>query len=121
VELRPAVGHDEVPGVLRGFTVGIIPFLRTPLTAGVNPNKLWEYLAVGLPAVATPFSPDVEPDPDVVVLAADAEGFVRACGEFAQRRARGDARAVMEARAVAIAAARDWDRIAVEFWAAVGE
>jgi glycosyltransferase involved in cell wall biosynthesis len=121
VDLRPAVAHEDVPGVLRGFSVGIIPFRRTPLTAGVNPNKLYEYLAVGLPAVATPFSPEVDADARTVALADGADGFVRACETFAAARAQAQPRAELEARAVEIAAAHDWDRIAAEFWAVVRE
>jgi glycosyltransferase involved in cell wall biosynthesis len=55
VSVEPAVSHDEVPRVLAGFDVGLIPFRLTTLTAGVNPNKLYEYLAAGLPVVSTPF------------------------------------------------------------------
>jgi glycosyltransferase involved in cell wall biosynthesis len=111
------VSHDDVPRVLAGFDVGLIPFRRTPLTAGVNPNKLYEYLAAGLPVVATPFSPDVEADADVVALSGDAPGFVAACERFISQRGDATARVRMEARASAIASAHDWDLIAKEFWA----
>jgi glycosyltransferase involved in cell wall biosynthesis len=117
VEVRPGVPHDDVPGVLRGFTVGMIPFRRTRLTAGVNPNKLYEYLAAGLPTVATPFSPEVEAHAGVVSLAPDAGAFVGACEAFLAPPA--GARADTERRALEIAAAHDWDRIATEFWALV--
>jgi glycosyltransferase involved in cell wall biosynthesis len=117
VELHPAVPHDDVPGVLRGFSVGMIPFRRTRLTAGVNPNKLYEYLAAGLPTVATPFSPEVEEDARVVSLARDAGAFIRACEAFLSVRADAVAREAMERRALEIAAGHDWDRIAAGFWA----
>jgi hypothetical protein len=38
-----------------GFTVGLIPFLINELTDGVDPVKYYEYRALGLPVVATPF------------------------------------------------------------------
>ncbi|HKW15705.1 MAG TPA: glycosyltransferase, partial [Candidatus Krumholzibacteria bacterium] len=117
VSVQPAVAHDEVPRVLAGFDVGLIPFRLTTLTAGVNPNKLYEYLAAGLPVVSTPFSPDVEADADVIALAADAAGFVNACERFLARQREEGGSARMESRAGEIASAHDWDRIAKEFWA----
>lgn len=122
VTMRPAVPHDAVPGVLAEFTVGTIPFRRTPLTAGVNPNKLYEYLATGLPTVATPFSADLEADADagpVVALAPDAVAFVAACERFANARLDAARRADMTRRAVEVASRHDWDAIAVDFWRCV--
>jgi len=51
--------YDEVPGYLHRFSVGIIPFKKTRLTAAVNPVKLYEYSACGLPTVSTDFSDDL--------------------------------------------------------------
>ena len=115
VTVEPAVPHDDVPRVLAGFDVGLIPFRLNALTAGVNPNKLYEYLAAGVPVVSTPFSPDVETGADAVALAPDAAGFVAACESCLSGS--DDARARMRARARETAAAHDWSRIAGEFWA----
>ncbi|MCI0453336.1 MAG: glycosyltransferase [Candidatus Latescibacteria bacterium] len=127
VRHRPAVPHERVPEVLLDFTVGMIPFRRTPLTAGVNPNKLYEYLAVGLPTVATPFSPETEHyagrpgDADTVVATAkDANEMVKACEAFAAARRQPGARVGISDRAVAIAAAHDWKTIAAQFWRVIG-
>jgi glycosyltransferase involved in cell wall biosynthesis len=127
VRHRPAVAHDRVPEILMGFTAGMIPFRRTSLTAAVNPNKLYEYLAVGLPTVATPFSPEVGryagPTGDgetVVAIGGDANEFAKACESFAAARRDPGARARIEQRAVAIAAAHDWSTIATQFWRVVG-
>lgn len=49
---RPA---EDVPRHLWHATAGIIPFRRTPLIETVQPLKLYEYLAAGLPVVATPW------------------------------------------------------------------
>jgi glycosyltransferase involved in cell wall biosynthesis len=117
VKVHPAVPHDEVPHVLAGFDVGLIPFRRTTLTAAVNPNKLYEYLATGLPVVATPFSPDVVAEKDIVALAPDAAAFVRACEEMLSARHDDRARARLDPHARAIAAEHDWNPIAGEFWA----
>jgi glycosyltransferase involved in cell wall biosynthesis len=45
--------HDEVPGYLKAFDVGLVPYHRTRFTAHVYPAKLAEYLAMGLPVAAT--------------------------------------------------------------------
>jgi glycosyltransferase involved in cell wall biosynthesis len=117
VKVAPAVLHDDVPRVLAGFDVGLIPFRLTTLTAGVNPNKLYEYLAAGLPVVSTPFSPDVKADADVVALAGDTDAFLNACERFLVQQENAALHARMAARSGEIARAHDWARIATEFWA----
>ncbi len=119
VRVREAVEHEAVPGVLAGFDVGVIPFRGGALTRGVNPNKMYEYLAMGLPVAATRFSTEVERYPDVVAVGEGVGGFVDAC-ERAVARARegGDA---LRRRAFAVAAANDWDAIARRFWDRVRE
>ena len=126
VRHRPAVAHERVPDVLLDFSVGIIPFRKSELTAGVNPNKLYEYLAVGLPAVATPFSPEVaryarpaDGAPAVVAVADDAAAWALACENFVAAKRGAATRAQVEARALAIAAAHDWSTIAAQFWRVV--
>jgi glycosyltransferase involved in cell wall biosynthesis len=127
VRHRPAVAHERVPEILMEFTAGMIPFRRNPLTAAVNPNKLYEYLAVGLPTVATPFSPEVghyagaaNDGEAVVAIGADANEFVKACESFVAARRDPGARARIEQRAVAIASAHDWNTIATQFWRVIG-
>jgi glycosyltransferase involved in cell wall biosynthesis len=46
--------QSELPAVLRGASVGLIPYLASPLTASIFPMKVYEYLAAGLPVVSTP-------------------------------------------------------------------
>lgn len=48
--------HREIPGYLQHADVGLIPFnvrLHGDLVNGVHPLKMYEYLACGLPVVAT--------------------------------------------------------------------
>ena len=45
--------HDDVPRYIKGFDVGIVPYVSSPYTDNVYPTKLNEYLAMGVPVVAT--------------------------------------------------------------------
>jgi glycosyltransferase involved in cell wall biosynthesis len=47
------VPYAELPRYARYFDVGIIPFVLNQLTRAVNPVKLMEYLALGLPVLST--------------------------------------------------------------------
>lgn len=44
--------HDECSDAAASWSVGLIPFLPTPLTTAVDPNKLYEYLSMGLKVVS---------------------------------------------------------------------
>jgi glycosyltransferase involved in cell wall biosynthesis len=55
VRLLPPCKQDEVESHLARFSAGLIPFRRTPLTAGVDPVKYHEYRAAGLPVLSTTF------------------------------------------------------------------
>jgi len=45
--------HDDIPRYIKGFDVGIVPYLLSEYTANVYPTKLNEYFAMGIPVVAT--------------------------------------------------------------------
>ena len=73
--------HDDVPRYIKGFDVGIVPYRLSDYTANVYPTKLNEYLAMGIPVVATDL-PEIrrfnaEHGPRVAV-ADGAEAFVAA-------------------------------------------
>lgn len=51
--------YEELPAYCRHFDVGLIPFKINELTRAVNPIKLREYLAAGLPVISTPM-PEVK-------------------------------------------------------------
>ena len=46
--------YADLPQVLRGAQATVIPYLLNQLTASIFPMKIYEYLAAGLPVVATP-------------------------------------------------------------------
>jgi glycosyltransferase involved in cell wall biosynthesis len=121
VSHREPVPYEDVPRVLSTFTAGIIPFRRNALTRGVNPNKMYEYLAMGLPVVSTGFSAEVRRYPEVVETADDPGEFARACERFVSMAGDGARLSVHRDRAVEIAARHDWAVIADVFWKRVRE
>jgi glycosyltransferase involved in cell wall biosynthesis len=46
--------YAQLPAVLRAADVGLIPYARNDLTESIFPMKVYEYLAAGLPVIATP-------------------------------------------------------------------
>jgi glycosyltransferase involved in cell wall biosynthesis len=45
--------YEDLPDVLRAADAGLIPYARNELTESIFPMKVYEYLAAGLPVVAT--------------------------------------------------------------------
>lgn len=81
--------YEQLPAYCRHFDVGLIPFRVNELTRAVNPIKLREYLAAGLPVVSSPL-PEVRLYERLIEIAASPEEFVagveRALGEGPARR-----------------------------------
>ena len=94
--------YERLPEVLRGADAGLIPYVRSALTDSIFPMKVYEYLAAGLPVVATelPALAGVEQ----VTTAADAAGFLAAL----ERELAADSPQRRAARSAA-AAAHSWD------------
>ena len=55
LRLFPACSHERIVEHLQRFSVGLIPFKRNRLTAGVDPIKYYAYRAMGLPVLTTRF------------------------------------------------------------------
>jgi len=53
--------YESLPAYCKAFDIAILPFVVNELTLSANPLKVREYLAAGLPVVATPL-------PEVVKL-----------------------------------------------------
>jgi glycosyltransferase involved in cell wall biosynthesis len=71
VHLLGSYPYAELPDVLGGAAAGLIPYAQNELTASVFPMKVYEYLAAGLPVVATPL-PALEGTPGIT-FASNAE------------------------------------------------
>ena len=102
--MRP---YAELPELMAGFDVALMPFARNQATRSISPTKTLEYLAAGLPVVSTRI-PDVLADfGDVVHLADTAAEFAAACREVA-----GHSRRARDALVAPIRARHEWDAIA---------
>jgi glycosyltransferase involved in cell wall biosynthesis len=75
VHLLGARAYEHLPSVLRGADAGLIPYARNKLTDSIFPMKVYEYLAAGLPVVATPL-PSLA-DVRELATAPDAAGIAR--------------------------------------------
>lgn len=97
--------YEEVPAYMQALDVGLIPFrAKDPFVRGINPNKVYQYLAAGRPVVTTPIL-DLESRPPHLLFASNPEDFATAIrgviespGEAEDRRA--------------MARSHDWDAIA---------
>jgi glycosyltransferase involved in cell wall biosynthesis len=67
--------YKMLPQYLHHVDVGIIPFQKNELTETVNPVKLYEYSAAGIPTIATDFSDDIRSFSDIVTIVSSAEEF----------------------------------------------
>lgn len=74
VHLTGPVAFEEVPAIVRACDVCLIPYRLGGLVDYVHPKKLYEYLAVGKPVVATAL-PALRAMDGLLYLAADAEEF----------------------------------------------
>ncbi len=73
--------YDQLPMYVQQFDVGIIPHKNDEFVKSNNPMKMYDYLAAGLPIVATPTS-GAELFPDIVTIASTSDDFVLAIDKF---------------------------------------
>jgi glycosyltransferase involved in cell wall biosynthesis len=97
--------YEDVPAWLQGLDLGVIPFrAASPHVQGINPNKIYQYLAAGLPVVTTPVL-DLEPAPPSLQFAASVAEWEQAVGRALDAPRDPDA-----SRRLALPF--DWDRLA---------
>jgi glycosyltransferase involved in cell wall biosynthesis len=97
------VPYAELPGHARYFDVGLIPFVLNRLTRAVNPLKLMEYFALGLPVLSTRL-PELEGMEGPLRLAVTKEEFAQGLEEILERGPGFEAE-----EAVAAARLNTWD------------
>lgn len=98
IDYLPPVNHAELPRILSACDALIMPFKHDPIVTAVNPVKLYEYLAYGLPIIAfrygeieADFGDFVEfystPEELIDILQALEAGNLEPRGGTAERRA----------------------------------
>lgn len=74
--------YDQLPSLLKGFDIALIPFKKDEVSATIFPLKLFEYLGAGKPVIATDFNPDLEEFTNGTVrFCSDHETFSSAINE----------------------------------------
>jgi glycosyltransferase involved in cell wall biosynthesis len=71
------VAYADLPELYHYFDVAIIPHRVTAFTKSMNPLKMYEYLACGLPVVTTPVA-GTEQFPSLITVADNVEDFLKA-------------------------------------------
>lgn len=114
VELTGEIPHRRVPAFLAGLDLGLVPYRDTPLTRAIDPVKLYEMLAAGLP-VALRRLPGTRPA-GAAALAPPMVYPYDDPADLPALLARAQAEDAPEHRASRRAAAREesWDRRAAE-------
>lgn len=77
IKLTGPVHYHELPAVMEGFDVCIVPRKIGDFTNSQNPLKLWEYFASGLPVVSTPVA-GFEDYPAIVEIESRPHAFSEA-------------------------------------------
>lgn len=67
---------EQLGNYLHAFDLGIIPFVKNDLTAGIYPLKINEYLALGLPVVSTHFA-DLSDFEGICAIAKNNDDFIQ--------------------------------------------
>ncbi|MCI0656004.1 MAG: glycosyltransferase [Acidobacteria bacterium] len=101
VRLIGPVSPQEVPQMLAGSDVGIIPFVDSPLTRSIHPVKLYEYFAAGLPVVASDLDEIRRIGSPALLAKSEAEWVESVKAAWARHR---------REEALAFAAHHDWSK-----------
>lgn len=104
--------YADVPAYMQGLDVGVIPFrANDPYVQGINPNKVYQYLAAGLPVITTPLL-DLGPSAADLLFAATP-------AEVEQALTLALAAAPEPSRRRALARPHDWDALAARMVAEI--
>jgi glycosyltransferase involved in cell wall biosynthesis len=103
----PLQQYQDLPSILAGFDVALMPFAINEATRSISPTKTLEYMAAGRPVVSTPVRDVVDSYAGTVEIASGADAFVAACDQvLGENEAQRGRRATAMSAAVA---ATSWD------------
>lgn len=77
IKLEGPKDYKEIPKILNSFDVAIMPFKLNKLIESVNPVKIYEYLAMNKPTVATRYK-ETEKFGELIYLYSSPDEFVTA-------------------------------------------
>jgi len=98
--------YDDLPAIVKGFDVCLMPFALNDATRYINPTKTLEYLAAAKPVVSTAIPDVLHHFADVVSVADSHQAFVRQV-----RQAASSPDALLIARGVKRAEQASWSSI----------
>jgi len=104
MHLLPPCLYSEVPAIIAALDVCLIPYRVNPYTEGLSPIKLYEYLAMSKPVVATDL-PYLRREAEQIYVAHGPEEFAVAVRDALAR----SPTAEKQARWRAAAEARSWE------------
>jgi teichuronic acid biosynthesis glycosyltransferase TuaH len=105
VYLPGPIPYDEMPQMLKGFDIAIIPFKKDEVSATIFPLKLFEYLGAGKPVVVTDFNPDLKDYTyGAVNFCATADAFTKALNDILAND-----NAAKQAERLAVAQKNTWE------------
>jgi glycosyltransferase involved in cell wall biosynthesis len=103
--------YDQMPAIIKGFDVALLPFKKDKVSRTIFPLKLFEYLGAGKPVVSTDFNIDLkEFTKDTVVYCTTAHAFSEAIN-----RALTGNEDIMLPKRLAVAAHNTWAKRGDEF------
>lgn len=85
VDMLGVVPYDEMVGCLGEFDAAIVPHLNNHLTAKMNPLKVYNYFAAGVPVVSTEVANLADFGSNLTV-ASNTESFINAIRESVSRK-----------------------------------
>jgi teichuronic acid biosynthesis glycosyltransferase TuaH len=107
--VKGAVPYEQMPSVLKGFDVAIIPFKKDEVSNSIFPLKLFEYLGSGKPVVSSDFNSDLQE------FTGDTVAYCKTSMEFtfALNNALKDTPELQQKR-LAVAAENTWEHRIIE-------
>ena len=105
------VPYSEMPAVIKGFDVAMIPFKKDEVSHNIFPLKLFEYLGAGKPVVATNFNLDLKD------FTREEVSYSATAAEFSDALNRAIAEDSLQKKEIRLQIAREntWDERLLEF------